>query len=182
MASRRVALSELRRSTGRVGAVLGLPQIVDHLFDLPELPALAGAGRRLLRPRSPTHPPDGSGAARLLGGEAQRLRGRAGARPRRPSPSAGTGDPNHGGAEGIRRARSHRGRANQRGVAGHLGPPAHRGTAFDQFAALRPIGRTRGLVRPKEPLRRGGRLASGRLLGTRGRGRLVDRPEVDLGP
>jgi hypothetical protein len=39
MAIQDVALSALRGTTGRDGALLGLPEIVDHLFDLSPLPA-----------------------------------------------------------------------------------------------------------------------------------------------
>jgi len=39
---RDVALPELRGTTGRGGALLGLPSIVDHLFDVHPLPARPG--------------------------------------------------------------------------------------------------------------------------------------------
>ena len=39
---RHVALPALRRTTGRDGALLGLPPIVDHLFALHSLPARPG--------------------------------------------------------------------------------------------------------------------------------------------
>lgn len=44
-----VALPALRRTAGRVGEVLGLPQIVDHLFDMSPLPELSFGRRRLVR-------------------------------------------------------------------------------------------------------------------------------------
>jgi len=36
-----VALPALRCSTGRDSAVLGLPQVIDHLFDMSPLPVVA---------------------------------------------------------------------------------------------------------------------------------------------
>jgi len=50
MQFRDVALPALRRTTGRDGEVLGLPEIVDHLFDVSPLPDLALGRRRLVRP------------------------------------------------------------------------------------------------------------------------------------
>src|SRR4029453_13448481 len=57
MAIRDVALPELRGTTGRDGALLGLPSIVDHLFDLHPLPARAGGGPRPTPPRFSPSPP-----------------------------------------------------------------------------------------------------------------------------
>jgi hypothetical protein len=37
-----VALPALRRAPAGDGALLGLPKILDHLFDLPQLPAVPG--------------------------------------------------------------------------------------------------------------------------------------------
>jgi len=49
-----VALPTLSDSSGRNGPLLGLPQIVDQLRHLPELPRFGRGRRRLLRARS--HP------------------------------------------------------------------------------------------------------------------------------
>ena len=68
MAFRDVALPALRSITGRDSAMLGLPPIVDHLFDMRSLPASA-RGRRLLQSRSAAHAALGQGAARVLGAE-----------------------------------------------------------------------------------------------------------------
>src|SRR5512134_1523318 len=82
---RHVALPALRRTTGRDGALLGLPTIVDHLFDLHPFSARPGGRSRVLRPRRSPPAADGPRAARLLGAE-----GRDG-RTREPASEPGRG-------------------------------------------------------------------------------------------
>ena len=67
-----VALSALRGTTGRDGAVLGLPSIVDHLFDVSSLPTLPHRRRRMVRARSEAPTSHRSRAARLLAGTRRR--------------------------------------------------------------------------------------------------------------
>src|SRR5437773_11470491 len=67
-----VALPPLRHSAGRDGEVLGLPPIVDHLFDLQPLPAIARGRRRDLRTRPEAPAVDRSRAAGLLDGPRRR--------------------------------------------------------------------------------------------------------------
>jgi hypothetical protein len=71
-----VALSALRGTTGRDGALLGLPPIVDHLFDLSPLPTFPHCRHWLVRARPEAAPPDRARAAWLLAGALLRGRGR----------------------------------------------------------------------------------------------------------
>ena len=63
-----VGVPALRRSSGRGGALLGLPSLIDHLFDLPALPDIAGRGRRVLRQGPLAIAADGPRAPGVLGG------------------------------------------------------------------------------------------------------------------
>ena len=165
-----VALPALRRTTGRVGAVLGLSQIVDHLFDVPPLPGVPDQRRRLVWARRPAPAADGPRAARLLAG-APRPRGGADTTPR----SSGAAKP-----AARRRWADHRGGASRL----HPGRARHPRKPFGPAGATRrDRGRTcrdasrasgggrshRGLGRPDEPVRRAGGLIRPQVTAAAGR-------------
>src|SRR5204862_2205039 len=90
--NRHVALPALRGTTIRGGALLGVPPIVDHLFDLSPLPTRSRRRRGLVCAGPETPAPDRPRAARPLGGTARRGR-RASARCEPAGPSSSAGHP-----------------------------------------------------------------------------------------
>ena len=133
--------------------MLGLPSFVDHLFDLPSLPAVPGDRPRLLRQGPPARPADGPRASSLLG--RGRARGCGSARCSEPRTAGGivdgrtTGPAEPHAAAWLRAAR-------------RAGSPTPAGTASRGCvpAPGDPWRHPRGLGVALEPVRRGRGLAT----------------------
>ena len=160
MANQDVALSALRGTTGRDGAVLGLPPIVDHLFDLPALPTLPRRRCRLVRAGHEASAADRPRAPRLLAGATRGGR-RSGTRCESARSSSSAGDADR------RRARGEHTRSRLR--AGRAAPPDRRATGAcaareaSGRSAATPAERRGGgqMGRADEPVRRPGGLTRG---------------------
>ena len=182
MRFRDVALPALRSTTGGDGAVLGLPEIVDHLFDVSPLPTLADCRCRLVRARPEAAAADRPRDARLLGTAARTERCATGRRPRRAGPPAssdapfgqrrgGMGDTGArlraGRARGVDRRTVARARAETRArrrtINGSLDSGARRGRRPELGRANESLRRPRGLSRPQL------RVAAGRSSARAGR-------------
>jgi hypothetical protein len=163
MAFQDVALPALRSTTGRVGAVLGLPEIVDHLFDVSPLPDLPEKRRRLVRPRPQAPAADRPRAEGVLGGTP----GCDAAAADRCVGAMGPAAPATGRRRRARRAAPTRlrpSRAHRR--SGNPDRAARRGSA--RVAAEAASGRRGNLDEPDEPVRRAGRLRPPQLTGAAG--------------
>ena len=143
----------LRHAAARGREVLGLPPVVDHLFDVPPLPAVPRRERRLLRPRPQPGPAPGRRAPRLLGsgrrGRPDERAAAGGARPRierrQPPPAARTGSSRP--ARGLRPGRPGR-------PWPAAPPPARRraAAATRRHRGGRDVGRSRDALRRARPL------------------------------
>jgi hypothetical protein len=140
-----VALSALRDTPGRNGALLGLPSLQHRLRDLSALPSLRGGPARLLRSGSTAPPAARRRDPRLLGGFSRRAgdarRRSHPAPPRDRGPRSRT---NARSAAGVRRGR----RAHRRGA--RAPPPATQARIRCAIDAVRRRSRVRHCGRDRD--------------------------------